>query len=143
MARGIPSEVIRHFRVIPLFGSVSKKGLRSIIQASTEIDIREGKVLVREGQSDRDLYVILRGTASVTRDGKRLRELVPGDFFGEMALLHGAPRTATVTARTDMRVVVLGWREMSVILEREPAIARRLLEAMAGRVRANERSHTH
>ena len=143
MARGIPSEVIRHFQLVPLFGSVSKKGIRSIVGAATEIDVREGKVLVREGRTDRDLFVILRGTASVTRDGKRLRELVPGDFFGEMALLHGAPRTATVSARTDMRVMVLGWREMAVILEQEPAIARCLLQAMAGRVRSNERSLTH
>ena len=143
MARGIPSEVIRHFQLIPLFASVSKKGIRSIVQAATEVDVREGRVLVREGRSDRDLFVILRGTANVTRSGRFLRELVPGDFFGEMALLHGAPRTATVTARTDMRVVVLGWREMAVILENEPAISRCLLEAMAGRVRANERSHTH
>lgn len=143
MARGIPSEVIRHFKLIPLFGSVSRKGIKSIVQAATEVDVREGKVLVKEGQSDRDLYVILRGTASVTRQGKRLRELVPGDFFGEMALLQGAPRTATVTARTDMRLVVLGWRQMAVILEQEPAIAKCLLEAMAGRVRATERSYTH
>jgi len=143
VARGIPSEVIKHFHLVPLFRSVSKKGIRSIVQAATEVDVREETVLVREGQSDRDLFVILRGTASVIKDGKWVRELVPGDFFGELALLHGAPRSATVTARSDMRLMVLGWREMSIVLEHEPTIAKQLLAAMAERVRANERSVTH
>jgi CRP-like cAMP-binding protein len=84
--------------------------------------------------------VIVRGTATVTRGSKRLRELVPGDFFGEMAFLHPAPRTATVTARSDMRVMVLDSRAMDVVAEREPAITRRLLEAMADRVRTNDRA---
>jgi CRP-like cAMP-binding protein len=143
VARGIPSEVIKHFHLVPLFRSVSKKGIRSIVQAATEVDVREDTVLVREGRTDRDLFVILRGTANVVKDGKRVRELVPGDFFGELALLHGAPRSATVTARTDMRLMVLGWREMSIVLEHEPTIAKQLLAAMAERVRANERSVTN
>ena len=143
MARGIPSEVIKPFPLVPLFRSVSKKGIRSIVQAATEVDVRENTVLVREGQTDRDLFVILRGTANVIRNGKRVRELVPGEFFGELALLHGAPRSATVTARTDMRLMVLGWREMSIVLEHEPTIAKQLLAAMAERVRANEPSVTH
>ena len=143
MARGIPSGVIRHFERIPLFQSMSKKALRSLVQAATEADIPAGKALVREGEFTRHLYVILRGTADVTRKGKKLNELVPGDFFGEMAFLSGAPRSATVTARTDLRVMVLGPRELDVIIDREPALARKMLAAMAHRVRATETSVTH
>jgi CRP/FNR family cyclic AMP-dependent transcriptional regulator len=99
--------------------------------------------MVREGEYDRDLYVIVSGTAVVTRKGKKLAELVPGDFFGELALLSRAPRSATVTAYSDMRVMVLGPREMDVIVEREPNIAKRLLEAMARRVQKSEKSLTH
>ena len=143
MARGIPSEVIRHFERIPLFQSLSKKALRSLVQAATETEIRSGKTLVREGEFSRHLYVILRGTAEVTRKGRKLRELVPGDFFGEMAFLSGAPRSATVTARTDLLVMVLGPRELDVIIDKEPALARRMLAAMAHRVRATESSETH
>jgi CRP/FNR family cyclic AMP-dependent transcriptional regulator len=143
MARGIPKEVIQHFQAVPLFAAVSGKGLRSIIQAATEVDVQAGKVLVREGEWGREMYVILRGTAEVTRDGRRLRELVPGDFFGEMAFLSPAPRTATVTARSDMRVMVLDSRAMGGVVEKEPAVARRLLAAMADRIRATERSASH
>jgi len=143
MARGIPKEVIQHFQAVPLFSAVSGKGLRSIIQAATEVDVQAGKVLVREGEWGREMYVILRGTAEVTRDGRRLRELVPGDFFGEMACRSPAPRTATVTARSDMRVMVLDSRAMGGVVEKEPAVARRLLAAMADRIRATERSASH
>jgi CRP-like cAMP-binding protein len=143
MARGIPSEVMRHFERVPLFESISKKGIRSLVQAATEVDIPAGKVLVREGEFTRHLYVVLRGTADVMRKGKKLNELVPGDFFGEMAFLSGAPRSATVTARTDLRVMVLGPRELDVIIEKEPALARRMLASMAQRVRSIERSVSH
>lgn len=143
MARGIPKEVIRHFQAIPLFSSVSRDGLRSIIQAATEVDVRAGKVLVHEGEWGREMYVILRGTAEVIKGGRKVRELVPGDFFGEMAFLAPAPRTATVTARSDMRVMVLDARAMGTVVEAEPAVAKRLLAAMAERIRATERSTTH
>lgn len=144
MARGIPSNVIRHFQAVPLFRAVSKKGLRSIVSTAAEIDVAAGKVLVQEGRFDRDLFVIIEGTADVTQRGKRISTLGEGDFFGEMALLRRAARTATVTARTDMTVMVLGSRELDLILEHESGLARPLLAALAERVQASEKqSHTH
>jgi CRP/FNR family transcriptional regulator, cyclic AMP receptor protein len=144
VARGIPSDVIRHFQAVPLFASISKKGIRALVQAADEVDIGAGKVLVREGEWGRELYVILRGTAEVTREGKKLTELVPGDFFGEMAFLSGSRRTATIAARSDMRLMILGPRQLEVILDQEPLLARRMLETMAQRVQAQEKaSHTH
>lgn len=138
MARGIPSEVIEHFKRVPLFASVSKKGLRQIVSAASEVDVPAGTRLVAQGEHGRELYVILRGAAEVKVSGRKVSELTPGDFFGELAFLHPAPRSATVTARTDMRVMVLDSRSMEVIVEREPAIARRLMLAMAIRIRSNE-----
>jgi len=140
VARGIPQEVIRHFQAVPLFQSVSKKGIRAIISAATEVDVPAGKVFLREGEFGRELYVVLGGEALVTRTGTRLSTMGPGDFFGELAFLDGSTRTATVAARTDMRVMVLGPREFDGIVEREPAIAKRLLETMARRIRQNERA---
>jgi CRP-like cAMP-binding protein len=141
MARGgIPSQVIRHFQAIPLFSSVSKKGLRTIVSAATEVDVNAGRVLVREGGYDRDLFVITRGEARVTKGGRKLATLGVGDFFGELAFLDRAQRSATVTAATDMRVMVLGPREMDVVLGREPVLVKALLEAMAKRIRNNERA---
>jgi CRP-like cAMP-binding protein len=136
--RGIPSEVIHRFQRIPLFHSVSHRGLRALVSASTEVDVPAGTTLVREGDHGRELYVIIRGTAEVFRGNRRLRELVPGEFFGEMALLHPAPRTASVTARTDMRVMILEARAMEVILGKERSLGNRLLETMAQRVRQAE-----
>jgi CRP/FNR family cyclic AMP-dependent transcriptional regulator len=143
MARGIPSQVIRHFQAIPLFSSLSKRAVRSVVQAATEVDVRAGKVLVREGDHGREMYVVISGTAVVTQKGRKVAELVPGDFFGEMAFLSPAPRSATVAAYSDMRLMVLGPREMDVIVKAEPAIAGRLLQAMALRIRRSQKSLTH
>jgi CRP/FNR family transcriptional regulator, cyclic AMP receptor protein len=141
--RGIPSDVINHFKAVPLFSAVSAKGIRAIVGAATEVDVRAGTVLVREGEFGRELYVIVQGEAVVSQAGTRLGRLGPGDFFGELAFLDRSRRSASVTARSDMRVMVLGPREFDVIVGQEPAIARRLLEAMARRIRQNERSLQH
>jgi CRP/FNR family cyclic AMP-dependent transcriptional regulator len=143
VARGIPSEVLRHFQAIPLFADVSKRGLRAIVSAATEVDVAAGKVLVQEGGFDRDLFVILRGEAKVTRKDRRLSTMGPGDFFGELAFLDRAPRSATVKAVTDMRVMVLGAREFEGVVDQEPTLAKPLLSAMARRIRQNERSLQH
>ena len=142
MARGIPSDVLQHFQRVPLFASVSKSGLRSIAGAATEVDVPAGKALVRQGEFGRELYVIVRGTADILKDGGKVSELAPGDFFGEMAFLCPGPRAASVVARSDMRLMVLDSRAMAVIAERQPVVARRLLETMARRLRANEKSLT-
>jgi cAMP-dependent protein kinase regulator len=134
--------VLEHFHRVPLFASVSKSGLRSIAAAATEVDVVAGKTVVRQGEFGRELYVIVRGTADIVKDGRKVSELAPGDFFGEMAFLCPGPRAATVTARSDMRLMVLDSRAMAVVTEREPIVARRLLEAMARRLRTNEQSIT-
>lgn len=141
MARGIPSEVIRHFKAVPLFSGVSNKSLRTIVQSADELDVSSGKILVREGGTDRELFVILRGEAAVTRGGRKLSTLGPGDFFGEMALLSRGERTATVTARTDMRVMLVGPRHLEDVLAREPSVAQPMLEVMARRIRSSERAN--
>jgi len=142
MPRGIPREVIRHFERVPLFASVSKKGLRTIVEAADEIDVPAGRALVREGEHDRYLYVITEGTAMVTIKGRRRSELFPGDFFGELAFLSGIPRTATVKAYTDMTVMALDPRKLDLIVANEPGIARQLLSAMAKRLQQNQPSPT-
>jgi CRP/FNR family transcriptional regulator, cyclic AMP receptor protein len=136
--RGIPADVFHRFQRVPLFQNVSHKGLRAIVSAATEVDVPAGEVLVRQGDHGRELYVILRGAAEVFVGRRKVSELTPGDFFGEMALLSPGPRSATVTARTDMRVMVLDSRALDVIMDRERTLSRRLLEAMARRVRASE-----
>jgi CRP/FNR family transcriptional regulator, cyclic AMP receptor protein len=135
MARGIPAAVLDHFRGVPLFGALSKAGLRSVARAATEVDVPTGRTIVREGETDRFLYVIVSGSAAVTRKGRRIRGLHVGDFFGDLALLDGGPRSATVTAVTDMTLMVLSPREMEPVIRAEPGVALAMLKAMAGRLR--------
>src|SRR5262249_27897110 len=92
-------------------------------------------VLCREGESGGEFFVILSGTAEVARGGTTLNELHEGGFFGEIALISHVPRTATVTAKTPMRCLVLAPGQFQNVLQQDPAIALAVLQAMAERVR--------
>jgi CRP/FNR family cyclic AMP-dependent transcriptional regulator len=140
MARGIPSEVVRYFQAIPMFATLSKRGVRSVIEAATELDRREGATLVREGEPGREMCVLVRGTARVSRNGRKIADLGPGEFFGEIGFLTKSPRTATVTATSDVRLIVLGPRELETVIDREPKVAVQMLAAVAHRARETERA---
>jgi CRP-like cAMP-binding protein len=94
-----------------------------------------GKVLCREGETGHEFFLILDGQAEVDTAGHHVAELGPGQYFGELSLLTRAPRNATVTAKSDMDVLVLGQREFSAILEEVPALSHKLLAVMAERLR--------
>jgi CRP-like cAMP-binding protein len=92
---------------VPFFSSLKKKELELIARQADEVDVPAGKVLAQQGTFGDQFFVIEEGTAEVVRDGERLGELGPGDFFGEMALLDEDRRTATVTATTPMTLIVM------------------------------------
>jgi CRP-like cAMP-binding protein len=95
---------------IPLFSTLADDELQAIAPFAEEVDVEEGKVLVKEGQYSYEFIAIRDGTAEVTRGGEHVASLGPGDFFGEMGLLEQALRNATVTATSPMKVVTLtGW----------------------------------
>jgi CRP-like cAMP-binding protein len=94
-------------RDVPFFSSLSKQDLAVVAQQTDEVDVPEGRVLVREGDFGSEFFVIDSGTAEVTRGDARLAELGAGDFFGEMALLEEERRNATVTAKSPMTVIVM------------------------------------
>jgi CRP-like cAMP-binding protein len=142
MAKGVPAEVLGYFGRIPLFAGLSKSALRSIAGAATELDVGDGTVIVQEGKSDRFLYVLLTGSAAVIRGGRRRDTIEPGEFFGELACLDGGPRSATVVATADSRLLILSPREMDALIHGEPALAMRMLSALAGHVRAAGASPT-
>jgi CRP-like cAMP-binding protein len=123
---------------VQLFSTCSKRDLERIARLTTEIDVKAGKVLMRQGDSGRECFVIEEGRAKATIRGKTTRTMGPGECFGEMALLHSAPRSATVTAETDMRVLVLDSREFSTLIESVPSVARNVLAAVADRLRETE-----
>ena len=104
-------------------------------RASDEIDLPAGRHLCEQDSIGREAFVITEGTAEVRRNGRKVATLGPGDCVGEMALLDHGPRTATVTAATDMSVLVIGAREFAGIVDEVPPIAHKLLRALASRVR--------
>jgi CRP-like cAMP-binding protein len=121
---------------VPIFSECTKRELTIIGRAAKEVSHAEGTVIAREGERGVGLFLILEGQCKVTIGGKTKAKLGPGDFFGEVALLDGGPRTATVTALTPVRLVgITGWVFRGLLME-HPNIALKTLEAVAGRLRA-------
>ncbi len=112
---------------IDVFSECSSKELKAISKLMTQVRVKEGRVLTKEGDPGREFMVIEEGSATVRRGGKVLATLGPGDFFGEMAVIAGVPRTATITADTDMVLEALNRREFSSLLDQSPAIAKKVL----------------
>lgn len=121
-------------RRAPLFANCSKKELAAISGIADEIDLKEGKELTRQGSTGREFFVLIEGTADVSRDGKKVNALQGGDFFGEIALVHHAPRTATVTATSPVRALVITERNFKRLLDESSEIQRKVLEALAERL---------
>lgn len=121
---------------VPIFSECTKRELTIIGRAAKEVSHREGTIIAREGERGVGLFLILEGQCKVSIGGKTKAKLGPGDFFGEVALLDGGPRTATVTALTPVRLVgITGWVFRGLLME-HPSIALKTLEAVAGRLRA-------
>jgi CRP/FNR family transcriptional regulator, cyclic AMP receptor protein len=118
---------------VPLFAQCSKGELQEIAAIADEIDIAEGKELTTEGSPGREFFVIIEGTASVAQDGDQINELGPGDFFGEVALVKDTPRTATVTATSPVRALVITRQNFKRLIEQQPDIERTVLKALVDR----------
>jgi CRP-like cAMP-binding protein len=118
-----------------LFSTASAKDLRLIRRALEEVSVPAGKVLVEEGTVGREFFFIVEGQAVVRRNNRKVATLGPGQYFGEMALLDKRPRSATVVSETEMELLVLGQRQFNGVLEAVPGLARKLLVAMALRLR--------
>jgi CRP/FNR family cyclic AMP-dependent transcriptional regulator len=130
-----------HLRNVPLFSSCSTKELQTIAKATDELTVPAGHVLTDQGQMGREAFVIVDGSATVKRNGKKVATLGPGSVVGELSLLDHGPRTATVTTDTDTTVLVIEQRHFLGVLESVPALARKLLATLAGRVREFDRQY--
>ncbi|HEX2384232.1 MAG TPA: cyclic nucleotide-binding domain-containing protein [Acidimicrobiales bacterium] len=124
-----------HLAEVPLFAACSRKELQRIARASDQAELSAGRVLMRQGESGRECFVIVEGEVKVERNGKKIATLGPGACIGELSLLDKGPRTATAMAQTPLTVLVLGPREFSGVLEEVPGLARKLLAALATKVR--------
>ncbi len=127
----------------PLFEHCSKKDLQHIAQIADEVDLRADTVLIREGERGREFFVLIKGECVVTRKGRKVATIGPGDFAGEMALLSKAPRNATVTATTPVDVLVITDRAFLNLLEKMPDLWHKIARAMAERLTNLESGTSH
>ena len=134
MRRGTQSAKVEALRRAPLFEGLSKRELAELARVTDELAVPEGTVLCKEGGLGSEFFVILDGTASVTRSGKRLATRSVGEFVGEIALLTTSRRTATVTATTPLRCFVLTGRDFRRVLDENRSVERKVMQTLAERV---------
>jgi CRP-like cAMP-binding protein len=126
---------VKMLKSVPLFAACDEKQLAFIATQVDEVDFDSGRDLCREGGSGGEFFVIVSGAAEVRRQGRHLGELKAGDFFGEIALLDGGPRTATVTAVSPMKCLVLSRGQFHNVIRQNALIAVSVLETLGARLR--------
>jgi CRP-like cAMP-binding protein len=135
MARTTTDEFLAR---VPLFAGLSNRDLREISSLATPLNLPEGRELTHQGGRGYEFIVVLEGTVDVLIDGKVVATCGAGDFFGEMALLEDRPRTATVIAKTDVTVDVIGRLGFLALLDHHPQIDKQLRAAMERRLAEDE-----
>jgi CRP-like cAMP-binding protein len=122
-------------RSVPLFAELSTAELNRLARLMDEVDVKEGTVVIREGNTGGEFFIIVEGEVAIRRGSRRLGTLGAGDFFGEIALIDKGPRSATAIAQTPCRLLVLASREFHSMLNAEPKVERKILRTLAARVR--------
>jgi CRP-like cAMP-binding protein len=135
------SDYTTHLASVPLFSQCTKAELKNLARRTADINAEPGQVLIQEGHGAYDFFVIVAGEAEVSRVGEVVAKLGAGDYFGELGLLDPALRDATVTARSEMELIVLAQWDFEQALEEAPGMTRRLLAGMAQRLRTLDRDH--
>jgi CRP-like cAMP-binding protein len=141
MIAPMADELVESLKRVPIFAGVRDKELGRLVKAMRDSRFNEGEVITTEGRSGVGFFLIEDGNATVSLRGQIVRTLGPGDHFGEIALIDEGPRSATVTASTDLRCRGLAAWEFKSFVQEHPEVAWPLLETLASRLRdAEERS---
>ena len=135
MRFGRREEKVAWLRRVPLFADLSTAQLAHVAPFVDEVDVEPGQVLIEQDSFAQELIIIVDGAAEVTRDGDHLRDVGPGEVIGEIGLLDGGPRTATVTAREPTTVLSISKRAFDTVLHEVPGLPHELLRALAVRLR--------
>lgn len=128
-------EKLEHLRRVPLFARMNERQLERIGQLADEIEVGLDQVLAEQGRVGHEFFIVLDGHVTVLDGKKPIRQLHRGDFFGEIALLDGRPRTATVRADGLTRLLVIGHREFHAVMDEFPEVREAVLTAVAERLR--------
>jgi CRP-like cAMP-binding protein len=137
------SEHLEHLRSVPLFAECSDRELRSIEKSVKEVHFPAGRLICEEGETGAGLHVVIEGDTKVQVGGRTRRKMGPGAFFGEIALLDGGARTATVIAETDVTTLSLPVWSFKSILKEHPTMALKMLEEVGKRLRSTEKALSH
>lgn len=129
---------LEHLAQVPMFRGLNQNELRTLGRLTDEMSVKEGKVLCEEGTEGHEFFLVLAGEAHVKRGKKTIATLEPGQYFGELSLLDGGVRSATVVAGPDLQVLVIGQREFSSVLRELPNFSRKMLAQLARRLRDSD-----
>jgi CRP-like cAMP-binding protein len=143
MVRSKTDDKVRALSTVGLFTACNKKELQAVARLCTPLSMQEGFVLTSQGTAGRECFIIAAGNAAVMIHGNQVAEVGPGDCVGEMALLDGGSRGATVTAKIPMETYVLSAREFRSLVEVNPTIIYKIAAALARRLRAAESDQPH
>ncbi len=134
------SQKIDFLKKVPLFSSLSQKHLKEIAKHADQVQVEKGRVLVQQGKTGWEFIFIVEGKARVEKNGKFVRQLSGGDFFGEISLIDGEPRTATVIAETDMTILIVHKPSFDHLLDSIPALQRKILVSLCQYLRRAEKA---
>jgi CRP/FNR family transcriptional regulator, cyclic AMP receptor protein len=133
-------EKVRHLQKVDIFADCTKKQMKAVAAISRVLEVPAGTMLTRVGEPGEEFFFILDGSAMVEVTRRKRLRMGPGEFFGEMSLLDGEPRSATVRAETDMRLLVILRRNFQSLLSEVPELTRSILAVLSRRLRELERT---
>jgi CRP-like cAMP-binding protein len=134
-------QTVEHLKNVTLFSACTKKDLEKIARAGDEVTLPAGAIVIDQGQTGREAFVVLSGTATVRRNGKKVAQIGEGTIIGELSLLDHGPRTASVICDTECRLFVISQRHFLGVLDEVPAIGHKLLAQMANKIREFDRQY--
>jgi CRP/FNR family cyclic AMP-dependent transcriptional regulator len=128
---------------VSIFKGVGRRDLERIASLMDEVDLPAGRVVMRQGETGNDMFVIASGKVSIERNGRVIGERGPGSAIGEMSLLSEGPRTATVTTLEPSRVLLAGHREFHALMNDHPTVRMAILEGLANKIRVLDEASAH
>ena len=134
---------VEALRAVPLFRALNDRDLQQVARLADEVDLPAGKVLMREGESGSQMFIMASGEARIEREGREIAREGPGSFFGEMAIVAEGPRTATATLTEPSHLFVLAHREFHSLLDAVPEVRECVLNEIARRLRELELDRAH
>jgi CRP-like cAMP-binding protein len=140
MAPDMKRELLRK---VPMLAALRSRDLDAVERLADQVDLPAGQVLMREGETGNEMFIMVSGAAKVERGGQELGRSGAGDVLGEIALVSEGPRMATVTLTEPSTLLVIGHREFHSLLDASPDLTRAILNALGSRIRVHEVDQPH